>query len=162
MFIALARYLLPACLCVAFLLAAPIPATASDKDEAYRAAWLRRGCALTESLKAEGKSAFEKWDWKQEQTFHGVMDFYHGFLRGINNSFFQFERGRAPKTLFAPDEWLTWGNVAPDILNFMQEHKNSITDETPASDVLAAWYWAKHPASTDRDKRASQVILERD
>jgi hypothetical protein len=117
---------------------------------------------LTETLKAEGKNAFEKLDGKQLQTFYGVIHFYTGFLRGINNTFIQFERGRTPKTLIPPDEWLTWGNVAPDILNFMQKNKKSITDETPASDVLAAWYWAEHPESTDRDKLASQVILERD
>jgi len=157
------RALLSSCLCWAVLLSVTTPTTtaASDSDETYTAAWLRRGCALTESLKAEGKAAFDKWDSKQMRAFYGVADFYHGFMRGINNVVFQFERGSVPKSLFPPEEWQTWGNVAPQILNFMQKHKDVIRDETPASDILAAWVWSEHPDSTDKDKAISRVIIRR-
>lgn len=116
---------------------------------------------MAERLKAEGKSGFQKWSDREVNTFNGVMHFYQGYLRGMNNTGLHFERGSAPKTLYPPEEWLAWADVAPQILAFMQKHSDKIGNSTPANNVLAAWVWAEHPQATEKEKIMSRVILER-
>jgi hypothetical protein len=43
----------------------------------------------------------------------------------------------------------------------MQKHQDKIREDTPASDVLAAWAWAEHPDATERNKLMSRIALER-
>ena len=159
----MARFLSLPRLSVAIFLLGSLSAIASSpqQDDTYLASWLRRGCVLAERLKAEGKSAFQKWSHKEVNTFYGVMHFYQGYLRGMNDTGLHFESGSAPKTLYPPDEWLVWDNVAPQILVFMQKHSDEISNSAPANSVLAAWVWSEHPRANEKEKIISKVVLER-
>jgi len=147
---------------LAFAAVGPVAAEDNAAESEVRllsAEWLQRG--LIDYMSVLSRTGSKKNASEEELVnAFGVFGFYHGFSAGLNCSVFQFPTESPPKSLFWPDEWDDLANTAPQILAFMQKHKERIRDNESALSVLYAWALAEHPESTAKDKILSGILLK--
>jgi hypothetical protein len=116
----------------------PYITTTGVSGDLGTAKWLRESCAAAVSLYASEDAELNE---KQAQGFATALVMIKGMMDGLNKAVWLYEPENAPALLFTPDKWSGFDVIAPSILSFMQRHSDKISDETPAAEVVAAWYF---------------------
>jgi hypothetical protein len=120
------------------------------------AKWLHDSCAAAVASYANEDFKLSE---KQGQGFVTAVLYIQGVMAGLNKALWLYEPENAPQLLFTPDKWSGFDVIAPSILSFMQRHSDKISDDTPASEVVAAWYFCEHPKATESDKSKGLFFL---
>ena len=146
---------------VVFLVSASLASAADETStQAGSASWLREGSIATISILSAHENEMKNLSQKQFERSLTFLSFVMGFRDGLRHAAFQFPTKPTPQTLYWPDAWGDPADTAPQILAFMQKHKDKIDDDMWASSVLYAWILAEHPDSTAKDRILSTIILE--
>jgi hypothetical protein len=128
----------------------------SVSAELGTAKWLRDSCSSAVALFADKDAKLSE---KQGQGFVTTVLYINGMMDGLNKALWLYKTDDAPSLLFTPKGWGDFAVVAPSILSFMTAHEDKISDQTPASEVVAAWYFYNHPNATESDKSKGLFFL---
>jgi len=125
-------------------------------DDIETTKWLREACLASASMFGDDKYQLSD---KDKQGVVTAWLYIQAIMLGLNKAVWMFMPETAPPLLFIPEKWQGFDVVGPSILSFMQQHADKISDDTPAVEVVAAWYFCEHPDATEEDKSKGLFFL---
>ena len=125
-------------------------------EDIQTAKWLREACLASASMYGDDKYQLSD---KDKQGVVTAWLYIQAIMLGLNKAVWMFMPETPPPLLFIPGKWQGFDVVGPSILSFMQQHADKISDDTPAVEVVAAWYFCEHPDATEEDKSKGLFFL---
>lgn len=139
----------------------PVANALAQSQGVYSVQWLKEGLSVILFFDAQQtKSPSDRANPSREQftTFYQTTFWLNGFIVGFNASCMLEESNNSLN--FPPEEWLDPRKIAPSLLQYIQNNSDLVDDAMPARVLMASWYYANHPRSTNRDKSAARLMLE--
>ena len=128
-----------------------------NADDSFSVAWLRKGCTGIVVAENDPKNLTKDQETRNLQ----ILFWLNGFVVGANSMCLaNEEKANNSKLTLPPATWIDARKLAPMLLDFLKENPK-VQDSAKAREFMTAFYYMKHPDSTERQKAISKSILEK-